>query len=208
MLKGITTIIFDLGGVVLNLDYGKSILAFEESSGIKFDELYSQAKQNQLFDLFEEGKISRKQFRTELKSNLNLSVSDADFDASWNAMLLDLPKERIGLLQELSGRFKILLFSNTNEIHYDAFRKILTNSYGNSNLLEDTFHKTYYSHLIGERKPNEQAFRHILTDQNLVPAEVLFIDDSEQHILGARSIGIKAIHLRDMDIVHLFKQAQ
>lgn len=205
MLKGIRTIIFDLGGVILNLNYHKTINAFQEIIDAPFETVYSQAQQSHLFDLFETGKISAKNFRNELCNQFNRSLSDTDFDRAWNAMLLDLPAKRIELIRDLSKHYQLLLFSNTNEIHLRAFQKIIADKYGNPFLLEEVFHKTYYSHVIGERKPNKSAFEYILEDQKIKAEEVLFIDDSEQHVLGAESLGIRAVHLKGIDVLSLFK---
>lgn len=205
MNQKIDTIIFDLGGVVLNLDYNLTINAFKKLGKENFERLYTQSEQDKIFDQFEIGKISASEFRAYLKSFLDNSVNDADIDVAWNAMLLDLPKHRIDLLLELKKRYRIFLFSNTNEIHLDAFQKIIFDSFGDKNLLETIFHQTYYSHLVGFRKPTAEAFEVVLNDHNLIPEKTLFIDDSEQHIEGAKKLGINTIHLVNQDIQDLFK---
>ncbi len=197
-------IIFDLGGVLLNLDYNKTIIEFQKLGKKNFDDLYTQAKQTRVFDQFETGKINANEFRTHLKGLFDKSVSYEAIDFAWNAMLLDFPKERIALLKNLRKKHQLFLFSNTNAIHYTAFRKIIKEAYGNANLLESLFDKTYYSHLIHQRKPNSSAFEYILKEQNLRPDEILFIDDSIQHIQGAQSLGIETIHLFDKEITTVF----
>ncbi|MBL4664329.1 MAG: HAD family phosphatase [Flavobacteriaceae bacterium] len=203
MEKKVSAILLDLGGVILNLNYNKTITAFKKMGEERFDELYSQAEQNAIFDRFETGEISADYFRNYLISHLGEAISHASVDQAWNAMLLDLPKERIDFLMELKKHYKIYLFSNTNAIHLDAFKTIIKNQYGDADLLEKVFHKTYYSHLIQKRKPNPSAFQFILDDLNLKPEEVVFIDDSIQHVEGAKSIGINAYHLVDTDVINL-----
>lgn len=205
MEKKITTILFDLGGVVLNLDYYKTIHAFKNLGGETFEERYSQAKQSDVFDLYETGKISDDTFRNHLRDLVGKNISDAELDNAWNAMLLDLPQERLGLLNDLKQNYRILLFSNTNAIHLRKFQEIIGDQHGSSQLLEEVFHQTYYSHILGLRKPHPEAFQAILDEQGLKADEVFFIDDSIQHIEGARSIGITAHHLVDQDIIELFK---
>lgn len=205
MEKKFTSVLFDLGGVVLNLDYQRTIQAFRELGGIDFEVRYSQAAQSNLFDLFETGKIDENEFRVGICEMLGKKVSNVEIDTAWNAMLLDLPVERVQFLQELSENYRVYLFSNTNAIHLRKFQEIIEKQYGNSHLLETIFHKTYYSHLIGLRKPHVEAFQYILDDQNLRANEVLFIDDSLQHILGASSLGIQAYHIENTDLISFFK---
>lgn len=199
------SIIFDLGGVVLNLDYNKTVSAFKELGKENFEHLYAKSNQDKIFDLFETGSISAAEFRKYMKAFLDDSIAESSIDKAWNAMLLDLPKQRIDLLLKLKERYKIFLFSNTNEIHLEAFRKIIEAAHGNSNLLETVFHQTYYSHLLGLRKPTAEAFQKILDNHQLIPEQTLFIDDSIQHIEGAQKLGIQTHHLVNQDICELFK---
>jgi len=197
-------IIFDLGGVILNIDYQKTISAFKKIGILNFAELYTQAQQNNVFDDFETGKITAPQFRQYIKQESKVNLTDLDIDTAWNAMLLDLPIERVNLLKKLAQNFPIYLYSNTNQIHLKAFKAIIKNSYGNANLLEDLFIKTYYSHELGHRKPNPEGFQYIISENNLNPQNTLFIDDSEQHIVGANKVGLQTIWLKDKDITDIF----
>jgi FMN phosphatase YigB (HAD superfamily) len=204
MLTSIDAIIFDLGGVVLNLDYNKTIDQFKILGKENFEKLYTQSQQDKIFDQFETGKITAQEFRNYMKSFLSEQITDEQIDFAWNAMLLDLPSARIDLLLRLKKEYKIFLFSNTNEIHLDAFQKIIQHQYGDANLLEKVFHQTYYSHLVGARKPNPEAFNKVIGDHNLISQRTLFIDDSIQHIEGASAMGITVRHLVDEDILDLF----
>lgn len=205
MNKEVSAIIFDLGGVILNLDYHLTINAFQAMTSVDVNSVYTQANQVDVFDDFETGKISANVFRSKLSEVLNIDVPDHEFDSAWNAMLLGLPEERIQLLKKLGQKYKVFLFSNTNEIHFDAFRRIIANAYGNPDLLESIFDKTYYSHIHGERKPNSIAFEKILEEQSLDPESTLFIDDSIQHIEGAGKLGIQTIHIKNIDILDACK---
>ncbi len=194
MKKEVQAIILDLGGVILNIDYQRTIRAFELllKNGVNVEAFYTQAKQTEVFDLFEKGEISADEFRTALKRIFGQELTDHEIDAAWNAMLLDLPPERLTFVSELRKKYPVYLLSNTNEIHYQAFRKNLEETFGNPSILEDIFDKTYYSHLIKERKPTAAAFNFVLNDNQLNANEVVFVDDSAQHIEGAMSLGIDA----------------
>lgn len=197
-------IIFDLGGVILDIDYEATINAFKELGKENFEELYTQANQTKLFDRFETGMISPDEFRDEIRNYLGYDLEDGMIDDAWNALLGDLPEERIELLRKLKKDYPIYLFSNTNDIHYHEFRKIIRNTFGKTDILEDIFKKTYYSHLVGKRKPNADAFQLVLNEQGLKANETLFIDDSIQHIEGAKELGLQTIHLVDKEITELF----
>ena len=202
-LKGIRHIIFDLGGVILNIDYKLSAEAFKKLGANDFDELYSQAKQSELFDRLETGRISLNDFRNEVRRIFEATWSDTEIDSAWNAMLLDLPPTRIELLQELKKRYKIYLLSNTNQIHYDQYGRMLRERLG-LNDLSEVFDKAYYSHEVGMRKPDAEVFEFVLNANAAEANETLFIDDSIQHIEGAKRIGLETYHLREEDILGLF----
>ena len=197
-------ILFDLGGVILNIDFNRCIEAFRKLGEEHFEELYAKSHQDKIFDLLETGSITAGEFRDYMKKFLQPSVTGKAIDEAWNELLVDLPAHRIELLLELKKDYRIYLFSNTNEIHLKGFREIIGDSFGDPDLLEKVFDKTYYSHLIGLRKPNPEAFQFILDDQDLEPADVLFIDDSIQHIEAASKMGIQTVHLVGRDVCDIF----
>ncbi len=203
MQQGVSTLLFDLGGVILNLDYSLTINAFQELGGRDFQARYSQAMQLSLFDDFEIGAIDDHEFREGIRKIIGVNVDDEKIDQAWNAMLLDLPASRISLLNSLKSKYQLLLFSNTNAIHLRQFRKLIGKQHGDEFLLEKLFDKTYYSHEIGQRKPNVEAFQTILAHHHLTPSSVAFVDDSLQHIEGAKKAGIMAYHHGDGDLVNL-----
>jgi HAD superfamily hydrolase (TIGR01549 family) len=202
-LTGAKNIIFDLGGVILNIDYGQTANAFKKIGVVNFDKIYSQAKQGQVFDKLETGELTSDEFRGYVKEIVP-SLQFSDIDKAWNAMLLDLPVRRIDLLKELKKKYRLFLLSNTNEIHIKAFRKIIESSYG-ENIFDAIFEHQYYSSDIGMRKPNADCFQYVLEKNSLEPSETLFIDDSIQHVEGASKLKIRAYHLRtEEDITTLF----
>ena len=206
-LSDLTAIIFDLGGVILNLDYNLTINAFKKLGGERFDELYTQAHQDKIFDQLETGKINSSDFIDYMKQFLPGDVSSQNIVDAWNAMLLDLPPYRIKFLQELKNSHQIFLFSNTNEIHFHRFSDHIDKRFGDRQLLDKIFVQTYYSHKVGERKPDAAAFKKVITDHQLNPSKTLFIDDSEQHIIGASKVGLQTKHLIHEDIIDIFDRS-
>ena len=193
-MNNIRVVIFDLGAVLLNINYHKTIEEFEKLGIKNSSSFYSKKEQTNLFNLLETGKISEEDFTTEVKKKCKYG-SDNKIVSAWNAMLLDLPKHRISLLKDLNKKYDIYLLSNTNSIHISAFKNIM--GYEKYEVFYKLFKKVYYSHEIGFRKPNKEAFQLILDENNLNADEVLFIDDSPQHIKGAKKLGIKTYHLKD-----------
>lgn len=184
-------IIFDLGGVIINLDYHRTAQAFINLGLTNFNEIYSKAKQTSLFDDFEKGKMTEAGFRDTLKQYLPATITDSEVDAAWNAMLLDIPAHRISFLRSVAQRHRIFLLSNTNQIHVDAFTAMNDQIFGKG-VFESIFEKHYYSCNMGMRKPDAEIFNYVISENNLDPKKTLFIDDSPQHIEGALKTGLAA----------------
>ena len=194
-LTGIRHIIFDLGGVLLNIDYTATERAFEALGIHDFRNKYSQLQQNSFFDDWETGRITAEEFIVGMQKTAgNLKLSSTEIANAWNAMLLDFPLRRLQILQQLHIYYDLFLLSNTNEIHEQAFNKILYDSQG-IHSIRHFFDRVYYSHEQGLRKPGKEIFEKILTENDLKAEHTLFIDDSPQHIETAKSLGIQTILL-------------
>jgi len=194
MLKNIKNIIFDLGEVIIDLDFKKTEKAFLELLHIEGKQLYNYKTQSPIFDQIETGKITPNQFRDALRQKSQLNVSDEDIDAAWNGMLLNIPSQKIQLVQRLQSNYQTFVLSNTNKIHIDYVNEFLLPQHNIKNLNE-VFDYVYYSHEIGERKPDEAAFTYILNKHGILPQETLFIDDKLENIETAKTLGIQTWHL-------------
>lgn len=206
MIEGIRHIIFDLGGVLLNIDYKRTEQAFVDAGITNFGELYGQLKQTEIFDKLETGEISRDEFIARMQAAGKVPITEEQIVHAWNAMLLDFPLRRLQILQQLRLYHDLFLLSNTNEIHEEAFNKILMSSHGMPNL-GVFFDRVYLSHRIRMRKPDVEVFEHVLKENGLKAEHTLFIDDSPQHIEGAKLAGIRTIHLEPGMTIeeHIFK---
>ena len=193
MLNGIRNIIFDLGGVLLNIAPKKTIEAFGKlgmeqlvgDKGLSYD--------HDIFYLMEQGKITPEEFRNGVRQLLPKEVSDDEIDAAWTAMLLDFPAIRVELLKNLRKDFKIYLFSNTNAIHVEKFHSIFRNQHGFE--VSTLFDKDFYSNEIGYRKPSAESYQEIIRLSGINPAVSLFIDDSLQNVESAMASGLKGFWL-------------
>jgi glucose-1-phosphatase len=195
IMKEFKNIIFDFGGVILNIDYHRVIDSFTKLGAVDFEKIYSQLNQLHLFDDYDKGLISSDEFRQKIRSITNLAISDSQIDEAWNAILIDLPKENIELLHRLKKSYRLFLLSNTNEIHEKAFTKLMFDLFG-KNVLTDIFERIYFSHQVKQRKPDIKIFQTVINENNLIAGETLFIDDSPQHIEGAKQAGLQTLFLK------------
>jgi len=187
----IKNIIFDLGGVIINLDIPRTIAAFNQLSPKPFESIYTQLQQTPVFDLFDKGLVSEQEFLNALKVAIDADIDNDELLTAWNAMLLDFPKNRLELLTTLNSKYRLFLLSNTNETHIREFERTLQQSQGYQNL-EPFFEKVYYSCRMGMRKPDTEIFEAVLKENQLVPEETIFIDDTIHHVEGALKAGIQA----------------
>ncbi|MFM2285171.1 MAG: hypothetical protein RLZZ543_668 [Bacteroidota bacterium] len=198
----IDAIIFDLGGVILNIDYQLPIKAFQKLGITDFASHFSQASQSGLLDDYETGAISSEDFIQELRRYVKPETTDTQIIDAWNSILLDLPEERLFILEKAAENHRIFLLSNTNDIHIQEFNSYLLDEH-NLPSLEPFFEQLYLSYEVGLRKPDQRIFEYVLQDAGLEPSSTLFIDDSIQHIQAASELGIVTHLLKGQDLVEL-----
>ena len=193
-MKKIDNIIFDLGNVIINIDYQSTINAFEKIGITDAKDFYSKSSQKNIFDKLEIGKITREDFVLEIQKNIP-KTSKAEIINAWNAIIKDLPQSRVNLLKDLKNKFSIFLLSNTNTIHIDyIFENIGKDRYQE---FYNLFDKVYYSYEVKLRKPDPNIFLLLIEENNLNVKNTLFIDDSIQHINSAKKIGLQTYHLNN-----------
>lgn len=192
----IKNIIFDLGDVILNIDVPIASKSFAALSGKEQSEILSIFKENDLFRQFETGKLDEAGFRNYVRELLGLSdLSDEAIDTAWNSLLLDLPPERVELLQKLAGSYRLFLLSNTSSIHITQVNKILEASTGIEKL-DDLFEIVFLSYDMGLMKPDAQIYLNVLEQAGLEAEETLFLDDNLDNINAASKLGIDTIHVQ------------
>jgi putative hydrolase of the HAD superfamily len=193
-MQPIKNIIFDLGGVFLNINFQLTNSAFANLGVDRFAEMFNQHHSNDLFEMLEKGEISAPAFYEAFRKESGTNISDDAIRNAWNALLLDFPPKRIEWLAQIKKRYNIYLFSNTNQIHYDAFMADFGKTFGGKDF-NSYFIKAYYSQTLGLRKPSVASYKAIIQEQGLIPAETLFIDDTIKNIEGAKEAGLQTIHL-------------
>ena len=193
-MQKIKNIIFDLGGVILDVDYNLTRIAFEKLGVTHFDEMYSQANADKLFQKLETGEITDDIFYKEFNRCTGLHLSDEEIRKAWNAMLLSFREKSLQFLERIRPKYKTFLLSNTNYVHIAAFKETLHQQIG-VKTLEEYFDEAFYSCEIGLRKPDAACYEWVLKNLKIEPAETLFIDDSLHNIQGAKKAGLQTIHL-------------
>lgn len=200
--SGTKNIIFDLGGVLLDIDPERSIAAFHELGMADLIKPGGWGYDHEVFLRMEQGLLSEQEFRDGIRALLPGHASDAQIDQAWCAMLIHFPSEKIGLLKKLAPQYRLYLFSNTNSIHIRYFHELFLKEFGFP--LTKLFVKDYYSSDIKFRKPDLKSFQYVLNDAALVPTETLFIDDLDKNTEGAALAGMNTVCLKPgMDLVKL-----
>ena len=192
MDKQIKNIVFDLGGVLVDLDFKAAINGLRQAGFANVKEQLMAFDQGGIFQKFELGEMTADEFRTAIRENSTVTLTDEEIDALWNAMLLEIPREKLELILDLRGKYMVYLLSNTNSIHWDYVCKNAFNYRGFR--VNDYFEETFLSYEMHLAKPNKAIFEKVLHDANLLPEETLFIDDSEANCKAAEEVGIHAHH--------------
>ncbi len=195
----IKNLIFDFGDVFLDLDKQGAM----ENALKRFKINHLDDDMVTMNQLYEKGKISTKRF-IEFYLDYFPFLQEKDIVDIWNYILIDFPIYRMKFLQELrkNDNFKLILLSNTNDLHIDWVK---------SNVFfyeefKNHFHKFYLSHEINLRKPDHEIFEFVLTENQMIPEETLFIDDTKENTDAAAKLNIKTWNIDETkeDVVDLF----
>jgi FMN phosphatase YigB (HAD superfamily) len=191
----IKNILFDLGGVILDINVQATLKKFYELGFPAQLMQYPFSMNTDLFFKYETGKMNVEQFRDEIRKVSGVDVSDEIFDEAWNSMLVRIPVERTKLLKVLAKRYALYMLSNTSDLHAPVFEKMFEESAGIK--MQNLFTKIYYSHDIGYLKPDLGAWEYVINDAGIKPEETLFLDDNIQNIKASQELGFQAIHIHE-----------
>jgi FMN phosphatase YigB (HAD superfamily) len=198
----IKNLIFDLGGVILDLSVDQTMEQFSALSGLDKQRVKDLYASTPGFEEYEKGLMNDKDFRDFVRAVFAVQSSDEEIDTCWTAMLLGLPIRKLNLLQSLKKNFSVYLLSNTNNIHLNYINQIMLPGITHSgNSLDSYFHRAYYSHIMKKRKPNADIFEQVLNENSLLAHETLFLDDNLLNIEGAKQLGIQTVHVVTPDII-------
>jgi glucose-1-phosphatase len=202
----IKNIIFDLGNVIINIDFDLTYQAFEKLSSENLDLVYQKFNELKLWERYETGEMSNQTFIDTLRTELKLRASDEEIIQAWNALLLDVPIKRVELMKKLSKKYRLFILSNTSELHIIDVNRILHEQTGFKDL-KDLVEHAFYSYEMGLRKPNPDIYMEVLEDCSAFAGDTLFLDDNLDNILSAQAVGMHCIHVTDKDMCEYLKNA-
>ena len=193
--SNIKNILFDLGGVILDINVQATLKQFYELGFPAELMQFPNSMTTDLYFKYETGKLNTEQFRNQIRKAAGVEMTDRAFDEAWNAMLVRFPEERVALLKELSKRYKLYMLSNTSALHVKVFEKMYLDLAGES--MHQVFDKIYYSHEIGWHKPDREAWEYVIRDAGIKAEETLFLDDNIHNIKASQELGFQAIHIHE-----------
>lgn len=201
LVPSVKNLIFDLGGVILDLSVDHTLQSFSRLSNMPKERVQEVYVSERGFLDYEKGMIDDVAFRDFVRKTFSISAGDDAIDDCWNAMLRGLPTMKLELLMRLQNEFSVFLLSNTNAIHLHHINNIMLPEGGHQKSLDDFFHKAYYSHRMGKRKPDAEIFEQVLEENHLIPEQTLFLDDYAINIEGAKALGIKTVHVTSPNLI-------
>lgn len=195
----IKNIIFDLGGVVINIDWQLTVDAFQELADPAYrdqneDLIQKGTYKAQFFEDYEVGKITDVVFFQHLRDTFHLQANDAQIANAWNALLQDIPQVRVDMIKKLGTTHRTFILSNTNAVHIAEATNILQRE-NNVADFDDLVEKAYYSHTMHKRKPWASIYQQVIDENNLKPEETLFIDDGEANVIAANEVGLQGLQV-------------
>jgi len=203
MAAEIKNIIFDLGGVLLNIEPGLTGKVLTEMGAPDMESLHARLMERKLYQRFDSGICSSDVFRQEIREVSGLPLTDVQIDEAWNALLLDFPAPRVELLHQLHPQYNLYLLSNTNPIHFESYTRTFREVHGEE--MPDLFDRLFLSYELGAHKPDPEIYQKTIAQGNLLPQETLFIDDSLANVQAATRAGLIGFHLSPgLEVTALF----
>lgn len=192
-MNSIKNIIFDYGNVIFAIDFKIAQQSFIDLGIDRVEDFFAHKGHHSIFDDLETGKLSPEAFRKEFKIIAQKpELTDQQIDDAWNSLLIGTIQKNHDALLKVKEKYRIFLLSNNNEIHYNWILAHLKKEFNIENY-DGFFERAYFSHQMKLRKPNLEIFEQVIIENQLDPAETLFIDDSPQHLAGAKSAGLQTL---------------
>jgi putative hydrolase of the HAD superfamily len=187
-------LLFDLGRVVLDIDFNKVTATWAAHAGCEPAQLVGRLSPNDAWRRHERGEISDGEFFASLRGSLGIAISDDQFLEGWNAIFTGEIPGMAAMLARAGQRLPLYAFSNTNGAHVTHFSQAYAGVLGH-------FREIYLSSSIGLRKPEAEAYDHVVKAIGMPASRIVFFDDSADNIAGARARGLAAVHVKSPDDV-------
>ena len=205
-MKEIKHVIFDLGKVIINVDAEATMKSIANRGITNLEEIQAKLLASDLYFKLETGALSPDEFRTAIKEAVGIPYTDDELDEDWNAMLLDIPRERVKFMTRLKSKYKLYLLSNTNHIHWLSYDRYFQDHFDYPSI-NTFFTHCWYSYLMGVRKPDPDIYLMVMEEGGFQPGEVAFVDDLKENVEAAATQGMVPVHLPPgVEIMELFDE--
>lgn len=185
----IRALLFDLGGIVIEVDFNRSFAVWARLSGTRIETVKARFSFDAFYERHERGEITAGEYFASLRSSLSLNLSDDEFAEGWNAIYVGRIPQTAHLLRRLKDRIPIYAFTNSNRAHQLIFEKEYAEELR-------SFQKVFVSSDLGKRKPEPAAFAAVAAEIGVRLDEILFFDDTRENVEGARVVGMQAVHVQ------------
>jgi putative hydrolase of the HAD superfamily len=182
-------LLFDIGRVVINIDFGKALACWAGHAGCDVAELASRFVPDESYRQHETGKLSDAEYFAALRASLGIGITDAQFLEGWNAIFTGEMPDIANQLARAAKRLPLYAFSNTNPAHVAHFPSLY------ADVLKH-FREVFVSSTIGLRKPDAEAYHHVVQAIGVPASRIVFFDDVAENVEGARAVGIHAVQVR------------
>ncbi|MDR2423203.1 MAG: HAD family phosphatase [Prevotellaceae bacterium] len=188
----IKNILFDFGGVIVDIDRDAAVRQFKLAGFENIEEYLDPYRQKGFFHKFEDGTVSREEFYAEISKTAGKSIDSKSIDKGWLDFILPVEQKRLDLIAQLKTRYRMLLLSNTNPIVMEWANSEAFSLAGKP--LSHYFDSMFMSYKMHCMKPDPEIFRQTIEQSGIVPEETLFIDDSKANIDAGAAFGLKIFH--------------
>jgi len=187
-------LLFDLGRVVIDIDFAKVASRWAEHAGCPPEQIAARFLRDEIYHQHERGAVSDAAFFANLRTQLGIDITDAQFLEGWNAIFVGPMPGIAPLLARAAEKLPLYAFSNTNQPHIDHFSPVYAE-------LLDHFREIFLSSAIGLRKPDADAYAHVVQAIGVPAERIVFFDDLAENVDGARACGLKAVLVRSTNDV-------
>jgi glucose-1-phosphatase len=187
--REVRAVLFDLGGVVLDVDFDRAFAVWAQYSRMPVSELRAAFRVDEPYEQHETGRLDAQGYFTHLREALALECDHSTVQAGYNAVLVAEIEETVRLLDALRAQVPCYAISNTNAVHVAEIERSFPQ-------LLPRFARVFTSHEIGHRKPHPEAFQHVLREIGVPAPQVLLFDDLEPNVEAARALGMQAVLVR------------
>lgn len=190
--QGVRALLFDLGGIVIEVDFNRSFAVWARLSGERIETVRARFSFDAFYERHERGEITAGEYFVSLRSSLAINLSDDQFMQGWNAIYVGRIPQTAELLRRLKDRIPIYALTNSNRAHQLIFEKEYAEELR-------SFRKVFVSSDLGKRKPEPAAFAAVAAEIGVRLDEVLFFDDTRENVEGALAVGMQAVHVRSVE---------